>query len=90
MSDLKLSDFSFIQKLGEGGFGRAFLVKKKSDGKRYCLKQMELPSDGPYVFAALYCVLSLKLFLFCCIKGEKCEEPTRSINSAHNSFSIHC
>ena len=40
----KLSDFTIIRKLGEGGFGSAFLARRNSDGIELCLKEIPLYS----------------------------------------------
>ena len=49
MSSYHLSDFQIVRKLGQGGFGSAFLVERKADGQKLCLKQLELPEDGSFV-----------------------------------------
>ena len=38
----KLSDFTIIQPLGEGGFGTAFLARRNLDGVELCLKEIPL------------------------------------------------
>ena len=31
-----------VKKIGEGSFGKALLVKKKSDGKHYVIKEINI------------------------------------------------
>lgn len=31
-----------VKKIGEGSFGKALLVKKKSDGKQYVIKEISI------------------------------------------------
>ena len=38
----RLSDFKLIQKLGQGGFGSAFLAEHRSNGTLVCLKAINL------------------------------------------------
>ena len=38
----KFSDFEIIRKLGEGGFGSAYLARRKSDEMEVCLKKIPL------------------------------------------------
>ena len=42
MSQYTLSDFTDFRKLGEGGFGCAYLARKKCDGDRVCIKMISL------------------------------------------------
>ena len=40
-----VTDYTIVKKLGNGGFGTAYLVKQKSDGQELCMKEMTLPLD---------------------------------------------
>ena len=42
MDHCSLSDFTIIKELGKGGFGRAYLVRRNSDGVELCLKEIPL------------------------------------------------
>ena len=42
MSQYTLSDFTDFRKLGEGGFGCAYLARRKCDGDRVCIKMISL------------------------------------------------
>lgn len=37
-----LSNYSKIRKLGEGGFGKVYLVQDRRDGGQYCMKEIDL------------------------------------------------
>ena len=37
-----LSEFTIVKKLGEGGFGSAYLARRNSDGVEVCLKRIHL------------------------------------------------
>ena len=37
-----LSDFTIVRKLGQGGFGSAYLARRNSDGLDVCLKKIPL------------------------------------------------
>ena len=38
----RLSDFTIARKLGQGGFGSAYLARRNSDGLDICLKKIPL------------------------------------------------
>ena len=38
----KLSDFTILKRLGKGGFGTAYLVRRNSDELEVCLKEIPL------------------------------------------------
>ena len=38
----RLSDFTIVRKLGQGGFGSAYLARRNSDGLDVCLKSVAL------------------------------------------------
>jgi serine/threonine protein kinase len=40
MTTIQESDFDIGQKVGEGGFGKVFMAKRKSDGKLVAIKQI--------------------------------------------------
>ena len=42
MEHLQSSDFSLIQPLGSGSFGRTYLYQRKSDGEYVCIKKIQL------------------------------------------------
>ena len=38
----KISDFTIVKQLGKGGFGKAYLARRNSDGIEVCLKEIPL------------------------------------------------
>ena len=41
MSRSCLADFDILKRLGRGSHGSVFLVRRKQDNRKYCLKQVE-------------------------------------------------
>jgi len=39
-----------VKKIGEGSFGKAFLVKKKNDGKHYVIKEISISQVRPTIW----------------------------------------
>jgi serine/threonine protein kinase len=46
----KLDDFERQQRIGRGAHGDVYLVTRKHDGKKYCLKQIELSDLTEFTF----------------------------------------
>ena len=78
MEGVRLSDFIKVRKLGEGGFGAAFLVRRKSDGKEFCMKEIPLPSDRMYVLFSLFHLFMFDI-CYCCLLRDIIQ---KSINEA--------
>ena len=48
MCQYTLSDFTDFRKLGEGGFGCAYLARKKCDGDLVCIKMINLKKGSSH------------------------------------------
>jgi serine/threonine protein kinase len=46
----RLDSFERLQRIGRGAHGSVFLVTRKKDGKKYCLKQIEIADLTEFYF----------------------------------------
>ena len=80
-----LSDYTIVKRLGEGGFGTAYLVQSKLDSKQYCLKQIRIDLTDKFLHVP---PISLSINHLRYVKAKSIEEAN-ILHKLHSPYIIH-